>query len=739
MSRSLWAWKGWAPVSALLRRTGDETRLGSQRRVRCEQRPATITQAPRYLWVLAATGLAFALVPQTALADHSSPRAHPQSTHNQPPRNWTDRHSAGSRPARPDPRTCGLSARRLLAPGSGYFSANGSCSVRALQRRLAHEGFAPGPIDGRYGPHTDAAVRAYQEAHGLLADGIAGPITLASLRAARPALYPGAGYGTEGSAAVRAVQRRLRSAGYPPGPIDGRYGPLTEAAVRRFQHASRLTPDGIAGPHTLAALPVQSAPRPRVRTRPGTHRAARPTPRTHNPARPRPSTHKPARPTPPASKPGGVARPRTTAKRSHPGLAPWIPLAALLLLGLPVAIYATGRKRRQRRTLGPSTRGTAGTAGGDVPAPRPGPAPAATAVPLGERSVVEPAGDAAPADERNSRLRQRDRQHDGDRGHQRERQRPRVRDGHNDRVSEPSPATNITTTKETNHGQTQQQEDEQEGLAAFTLGGVLANKGDFAGAEAAYRRAAEHGHADAASNLGVLLEQRGELKAAEAAYRDADQQGAAAGALNLAGLLADRGDLDAAEAAYWRAAARGDTSAAYHVGQLLTRRGELQQAQTAYRQADRGGHAEAATNLGQLLEQEGDLTAAKAAYERGSDRGDPTAAFNLAGLLSEQGDLSGAEAAYHKADKQGHADAASNLGVLLEQKGQLDDAEAAYRRADQRGHAIAAYNLANLLEERGDVAGAEAAYERAEQRGEAELKQLAQDALQQLRHNSKRS
>ena len=66
---------------------------------------------------------------------------------------------------------------------------------------------------------------------------------------------PGEGYGSpSGSADVRALQRLLARGGDRPGPIDGRYGALTEQAVRRFQAAHGLRVDGIAGPRMLAAL-----------------------------------------------------------------------------------------------------------------------------------------------------------------------------------------------------------------------------------------------------------------------------------------------------------------------------------------------------------------------------------------------------------------------------------------------------------------------------------------------------
>jgi peptidoglycan hydrolase-like protein with peptidoglycan-binding domain len=60
--------------------------------------------------------------------------------------------------------------------------------VVALQTTLDGLGFWLGTIDGRYAHLTQQAVMAFQKAHGLARDGIAGPDTLAALATgARPA------------------------------------------------------------------------------------------------------------------------------------------------------------------------------------------------------------------------------------------------------------------------------------------------------------------------------------------------------------------------------------------------------------------------------------------------------------------------------------------------------------------------------------------------------------------------
>jgi hypothetical protein len=53
---------------------------------------------------------------------------------------------------------------------------------------------------------------------------------------------------------VRELQRALKEQGYDPGQIDGIFGKKTERAVKRFQKASGLKADGIAGKRTFFAL-----------------------------------------------------------------------------------------------------------------------------------------------------------------------------------------------------------------------------------------------------------------------------------------------------------------------------------------------------------------------------------------------------------------------------------------------------------------------------------------------------
>ncbi|HET6871009.1 MAG TPA: peptidoglycan-binding protein [Solirubrobacteraceae bacterium] len=417
----------------------------------------------------------------------------------------------------------------LLAFGSGYAGAHGSGAVRALQRRLAGLGYAPGPIDGRYGPLTDQAVRRFQATHGLLADGIDGPVTRTALASAKLILRPGDGYRPGGSGPVRTLQRHLADAGFSPGLLDGRYGPVTERAVLRFQATRHLKVDGVAGPHTLDQL--GRALRPQIQ------------PRTS----PRSSAHR--RPAPPRTRPLRTSAPRTLPKKTRPGtrhrggtsLTPWlIVLACLMLAALAWRIWH-GRRQRDRRTGATPAGDDADPGPGSVPATKRAPVPSQPDLPDDPAAgagvfrlaqALMQAGRRAPAVDALCRAH---------------------RLGHPD--------------------------------AAFELGVLLLRGGDVAGAEDAFRRADERGHPGAACNLGVLLEQRGDFAGGRAAYERADACGEAVGAYNLGLLLEQERDLERAKAAFTRAVERGEPAAELGLGRVLEQQGNRDGARHAFERA----------------------------------------------------------------------------------------------------------------------------------------------------------
>ena len=75
-----------------------------------------------------------------------------------------------------------------------------------------------------------------------------------------PLLKNTGSYNPNEASAVKKVQTALQRKGYDVGPtgVDGKYGPRTEAAVRKFQTDNNLQVDGIVGPDTRNALGVAS-------------------------------------------------------------------------------------------------------------------------------------------------------------------------------------------------------------------------------------------------------------------------------------------------------------------------------------------------------------------------------------------------------------------------------------------------------------------------------------------------
>ena len=77
----------------------------------------------------------------------------------------------------------------VFSLGSGFESEQGNEDVKKIQRQLKQLGYDLGTfgdqadgVDGQLGSMTEAAIKAFQEAHGLEADGIVGPETLKALQ-----------------------------------------------------------------------------------------------------------------------------------------------------------------------------------------------------------------------------------------------------------------------------------------------------------------------------------------------------------------------------------------------------------------------------------------------------------------------------------------------------------------------------------------------------------------------------
>lgn len=169
------------------------------------------------------------------------------------------------------PRTLILVPLLLLAlaapPAAGAIT---NVQIAGLQVALRSHGLYQGPIDGVAGPKTAAAVRAFQRRAHLSVDGIAGIRTRTALgRLGRPLF--GRRTLRRGMVGwdVSVLQFLLRRHGDLACELDGRFGPMTAAAVRRFQRTSRIVVDGIAGLATFTVLDP-SATRPRATSQPFT-------------------------------------------------------------------------------------------------------------------------------------------------------------------------------------------------------------------------------------------------------------------------------------------------------------------------------------------------------------------------------------------------------------------------------------------------------------------------------------
>ncbi|MEV4760039.1 penicillin-insensitive murein endopeptidase [Micromonospora sp. NPDC049559] len=143
-----------------------------------------------------------------------------------------------------------------LGPATGAYAFGGAfyptqrignrgVDVLAIQYLLQEHGHDT-PADGIFAAPLDIAVRAFQSAHNLAADGIVGPKTWGALVVT---LTSGAS-----GPAVRALQVQLNKKRDARLSVNGSFDAATRAAVVSFQSHAGIGPDGIVGPTTWTNL-----------------------------------------------------------------------------------------------------------------------------------------------------------------------------------------------------------------------------------------------------------------------------------------------------------------------------------------------------------------------------------------------------------------------------------------------------------------------------------------------------
>ncbi|MET7717731.1 tetratricopeptide repeat protein [Streptomyces sp. NPDC005407] len=222
----------------------------------------------------------------------------------------------------------------------------------------------------------------------------------------------------------------------------------------------------------------------------------------------------------------------------------------------------------------------------------------------------------------------------------------------------------------------------------------------------------------------------------------------------LAAGQVDAGQVTSAEDNFRQVMESGDAASgpigAFNLGILLERRGELTGAEDAYRRGLESGHRDVAAmcgiNLGLLLKRHSDIQGAEeclqAAIETGHADHAPRAMVELGAVALENSRFEAAESALREALATGHPDEAHratfHLGRVLVGRGDLDGGQECHQRIlDAERNEFTAggahYSMGEIQAMRGDTTAALQSYIAAAELGEEQIKNLAHEAVRQLR------
>lgn len=144
---------------------------------------------------------------------------------------------------------------------------NNAISVKEIQAALKKLGYYNGTVDGVTGTNTENAIKKFQKANKLTADGVVGSSTAKFLLAKANNISSQStklDNGSKQAMNMKDIQTALKKLGYYNGTVDGVTGSKTKVAIQKFQKANKLPADGVVGSTTqsklMAALNKTKAP-----------------------------------------------------------------------------------------------------------------------------------------------------------------------------------------------------------------------------------------------------------------------------------------------------------------------------------------------------------------------------------------------------------------------------------------------------------------------------------------------